>query len=181
MITSDSIFFRKMINSVFVFFACAERKNDLKAEIVFSLKRSMHVIKVILQMIILTNNFSFFFSLIQLCSKVDKAEVLELTVHFVKETLFQKELSYRKTQHLSSVAEYERLKWLGAAEHLPTSADYERAKLAALRGKSPEKCNCGCSDEKRSPRPSPTGVSPFSFQSSLVPHSPPHVTSPLHR
>ena len=112
--------------------------------------------------------------------------MLELTVHFVKETLYQKELSYRKTQHLSSVAEYERMKWLGA-EHSPpppTSADYERAKMAALRSKSPEKCNCGCSDEKRSPRPSPTAVSPFSFHhtpSSIVPHSPPHVTSPLHR
>lgn len=136
-------------------------------------------------MIIINQHFPFFFVSIQLCSKVDKAEVLELTVHFVKETLFQKEISYRKTQHLSSVAEYERLKWLGAADHTPTAVDYERAKMAALRAKSPvaEKCNCGCSDEKRSPQPSPTRVSPFSFHqpSPMVPHSPPHVTSPLHR
>jgi len=114
----------------------------------------------------------------KLCSKVDKAEVLELTVHFVKETLFEKELSFRKT-HLSSVAEYERRKWL---EHSP-SADYERH-FSALRKSPTEKCNCGCSDgpsEKLSPRHTSPITSSFpTFQPPLV-TVPPLVTSPLHR
>ncbi|XP_057314361.1 transcription factor HES-2-like [Hydractinia symbiolongicarpus] len=99
----------------------------------------------------------------KLCSKVDKAEVLELTVHFVKETLFEKELSYRKS-HLSSLMEYERMKW--SERDIGT---YEKTRKV-------EKCNCGCGNpapiEKRSRSAEPAG-SPYRSIHVLPPPPPP--------
>ena len=52
--------------------------------------------------------------------------MLELTVHFVKETLYERERSFRKN-HLTSLLEIERMKRMGR-ESMDTR----------------EKCGCGC-------------------------------------
>lgn len=125
--------------------------------------------------------------------------MLELTVHFVKETLFEKELTFRKTQ-LSSVVEYERMKWLGQESSSLSGSDYDKTSprsvtsprsLSSPRsltspttpvGRKHVKCNCGCSDglEKRPPHPSPDHTLPGSFSSFPIPPPPP-LTSSLHR